>query len=74
MLLPRVAGRDFPPLDLVEVIVVEIFHTNKHLTMFKDSSPKLACPNGVAAVVSPVVVLPWKQETRVEKLWDRRKN
>jgi hypothetical protein len=44
MLLPRVAGRDFPPLDLVEVIVVEIFHTNKHLTMFKDSSPKLACP------------------------------
>jgi len=53
MLLPRVAGRDFPPLDLVEVIVVEITHTHKHLTMFKDSSPKLACPNGVAAVVSP---------------------
>lgn len=44
MLLPRVAGRDFPPLDLVEVIVVEITHTHKHLTMFKDSSPKLACP------------------------------
>jgi hypothetical protein len=70
MLLPRVAGRDFPPPDLVEVIVVEIFHTNTHLTMFKDSSPKLACPNGVPAVVSPGCCSSLETGTRVEKLWD----